>query len=291
MADEILPEIMATGCLPQPISTRTGIDLYTGVMIPPEQYRSTRVMARYVPRGKCQSSVPACNWYSTLKAYQTVFAMRTGKPYPELSYCANYQIDTNGNFDAGTMPLESIRQITRDGIVPVGPGLPEWFNQPRQIPPELMKRRSLFRGLGWEECRTGAQVISAILNTDPVNIGIDWMSEDVNPGPTGFLGVGGRIIDGHSVLAIGVEMGYHLSPSRIGIVFSNHHGDKLTPAFQDERGNQLKFPVWGDDGIGIVPIERVQAGIVKYGSFSLRSIMLTSDMLGDLPAPIFTAAA
>lgn len=291
MADEILPEIMATGCLPQPISTRTGIDLYTGVLIPPSQYKSTRVLAQYVPRGKCQSSVPACNWYSTVKAYQTVFAMRTGKPYPELSYCANYQIATNGDFDAGTMPLDAIKQISQQGIVPVGPDCPEWFNRPRQISAELMQRRSIFRGLGWEECRTAGQVISATINTDPVNIGIDWFAEDVNPGPSGFIGVNGRLIGGHSVLAIGVEMGYKYSPSGIGIVFSNHHGDKLTPAFKDERGNTLQFPVWGDDGIGIVPIERVAAGIVKYGAFSLRSIMLTADMLGDLPTPNFSQAA
>lgn len=291
MADEIIPEIMATGCLPQPISTRTGIDLYTGALIPPAKYKSTRVLAQFVPRGKCQSSVPACNWYSTVKAYQTVFAMRTSLPYPQLSYCANYQIATNGDFNAGTMPLDAIRQISQQGIVPVGPGLPEWFNRPRQIPAELIQRRSLYRGLGWEECRTAGQVISAVINTDPVNIGMDWMSEDVNPGPTGHLGVGGHVIGGHSVLAIGIELGYKLSPSGIGVVFSNHHGDKLTPALKDERGNTLQFPVWGDDGIGIVPIERVADGIVKYGSFTLRSIMLTAEMLGDLPTPNFSQAA
>lgn len=295
MADELDPQLMATGCLPQPPSTRVGA-AYTGVRTPRDRWVSTDTMRAFVPRGKCQSTVPACNWYTTGKGYQTKYAMMTGKPYPEVSYCAGYAEDTNNNFNVGTMPADSIRAIAAKGCLPVVPGLPEWFNSPRRVPPEAVAGRKNLRADEWEMCQTGEDVVSAILNGDPVNIGIDWFDSDANPGPTGHLPVRGQCFQprcpgGHSVLACGVVMGYALSPSGVGILFNNHHGDSLTRAQQDERGRTLTFPVWGDDGFGVMPLERIANGIPRYGSWALRSVFIPADALADVPDPQFPAAA
>lgn len=282
---------LATGCLPQPIETRVGVRVgYTGPMFPTRQYRNFDALRRFVPRGKCQSSVPACNWYTTGKAYQTVYAFTTGKPYPEVSYCAGYQEATGGDFNAGTLPIDSIRAISERGLFPASDALPEWFNRPRLIPADAVSGRKLLRADEWEEARSAEEIISALLNADVLNIGIDWYAQDVNPGPTGHLGLRGRLVGGHSVLACGVVMDYANSPSRIGILFNNHHGDSMTPAFQDERGNKLQFPVWGDDGFGVVPIERVVDGAAKYGAWVLRTVMMRGQDLNDVPVPNFHAA-
>ena len=55
--------IHATGCLEQPHETRVGAQCgaYTGAMIPRSEWVSTDALKRYVPRGKCQFTIPACN--------------------------------------------------------------------------------------------------------------------------------------------------------------------------------------------------------------------------------------
>jgi hypothetical protein len=281
--------MLATGCLPQPLGTRTaaGYRTYTGAAIDRKDWRSTDAMKPFVPRGKCQSHVPACNWYTTGKALQTKYFLTTGKLYPEVSYCAGYQEDTNGNFDAGTLPLDSIRMIANRGIPPAIAGLPEWFDRPRQIPADAQNARMNYRADEWEECKSAEQVVSAILNNDPVNLGIWWFDSDANPGPTGHLpvrGRGGR--GGHSVLGCGLVLDYAPSPSRVGVLFNNHHGDSKTPASRDERGRELKFPVWGDDGFGVVPLERVAEGIPVFGCWALRSVTVRNQDL-NVPKPIF----
>jgi hypothetical protein len=282
---------MATGCLPQPMDTRVGkcCAPYTGARIPPGEWRSSDALKPYVPRGKCQRHVPSCNWHTTGKAYQTKYAFMAGTPgkYPEVSYVAGFAEDTGNDFNVGTMPLESIRAIAERGLFPVTPDLPEWYDRPRRFPEDAQRRRALFRADEWEQCVTREDVVSALLNNDPVNIGIDWWDSDANPGPTGHLPVAGRGgKGGHSVLACGVVMGYALSPSGVGILFNNHHGDSHTPAFRDERGRQLKFPVWGDDGFGVVPVERVERGAPLYGCWALRTVYLLNDDL-DVPTPNF----
>lgn len=287
------PIVMATGCMPQPMETRVGFRVgYTGTQIKPSDYESVSVMRNYVPRGKSQGSVPACNIYTTGKCFQTVYAMRTGKPYPQVSYCAMYQEITHGDFEAGTLPIDAIRVAASRGFYPVSDDCPEWFNQPRRIAGAIEDQRHTLRTDEWEEVRTREDLLSAIMNNDPVDAGIDWYREDVNPGPKGRLGVrGSQLLGGHSVEFMGVVMGYDLSPSRIGVLFNNHHGDSETPAMTDERGNKLQFPIWGDDGFGIVPIERLEAGIPKYGAWAMRSVMIRSADLIDVPTPRFIGSA
>jgi hypothetical protein len=284
--------IMATGCKPQPPSTRATMPKFSGSRIPRSQYRSTDAMRRFVPLGKCQSSVPACCEYATIKCYQTKYGIVTGQSYPELSFCGNYQEQTGGDFTAGDMPLHAIKSLAEKGAYPVVPGLPEWFDRPMQIPAQAASKRHLFRADEWEECADEDDVVSAALNMDPVNVGIDWFDTDVNPGPTGHLQVqGNRLLGGHSLIVCGVVMGYRYSPSGIGLLFGNHHGDSKTPAMHDERGNTFKFPVWGDDGFGVMPIERIRDGIGKYGSFALRSIYLPDADLAGGPDPKFPDSA
>lgn len=266
--------IPATGCLPQPVGTRLGSHCtpYTGRKIDRSEWRSTDAMRRYVPRGKCQFHVPACNWYTTVKALQTKYFMTTGRVIPSLSYCAGYQEDTNGDFDRGTLPLESIRMIADRGVPPAIDGLPEWFDRRRNIPARAQEQRAFYKADEWEECDTAEDVISAILNNDPVNLGIWWYDSDANPGPSGRLGRGRGGRGGHSVLGCGIVMDFPNSPSGVGILFNNHHGDSETPARTDERGRQLTYPVWGDDGYGVVSIERVAEGIPIFGCWALRTV-------------------
>ena len=289
--DEITltPADLATGCLPQPPDTRVGVAVgYTGTLVPESQWASADALKRFVPRGKCQGSVPACNWYTTGKAYQTKYAYMSGGKCPQVSYCAGYQEDTGGNFRVGTMPLDSIKAIAARGLHPVTPDCPEWFNSPRRIPAAVEAARPLYRADEWEELRTKAEIVSAILNNDPVNAGMDWYDSDANPGPTGHLPVrGSGRPGGHSVLFCGVVTGYAPSPSGVGLLFNNHHGDSQTPATKDERGRTLRFPVWGDDGFGVVPVERVEADARKYGAWALRTVYVRNEDLADVPTPKF----
>ena len=277
--------IHATGCLEQPPETRVGAQCgaYTGRSIPRSDWATTDALKRYVPRGKCQFTVPACNWYATLKAWQIKYALVTGKPAPDVSYCAGYQEDTGGNFNVGTMPLRSIRQIAERGIHLATPDLPEWFNRPRRVPADVAAARVELRADEWEQVQTADEIVSALLNNDPIDFGMDWWDPDANPGPTGELAVSHRgEPGGHALTGWGVLMGYRLSPSGVGIRFNNHHGDSKTPAQADERGRKILSGIWGNDGDGIVPIERVVAGARKYGAWALRTVTIRDIDLPDL---------
>ena len=283
---------MATGCHVQPADTRAGMVKYTGPRIKESDYESTDALRPYVPLGLCQASVPACCEFATIKAYMTKFHVTTGKPSVPLSICASYQENVNGDFTSGDAPMHSLRSLATKGAYPVVDGLPVWFDRPRSVPADAVARRHLFRADEFEDCQEAADLISAILNMDPTNIGIDWYDTDVNPGPTGHLLVrGNRVVGGHSLTGCGIVMNYRPSPSGLGILFNNHHGDKLTPTQHDERGNTFTFPVWGDDGFGVMPIERAVAGMPKYGAFALRSVFVPDAILSDVPTPNFSSAA
>lgn len=290
MADIILtPADLATGCLEQPASTRVGTAVgYTGTMIPKSQWKPTDALKPYVPKGKCQFTVPACNWYAALKAFQTKYALTVGGKYPEVSYMAGYQEDTGGNFRVGTMPLDAIRTMASKGIHPIGPGCPEWFDSPRRIPQEIEAVRPTLRADEWEEVRVLDEIMSALLNTDPLDAGVDWWDSDANPGPDGHLPVrGSGRSGGHALTFYGIVMDYTPSPSRIGISFSNHHGDSLTPAVEDERGRKLRLGVWGNDGCGVMPVERLLSGAPRYGAWALRSVRVRNEDLDRVPDPVF----
>lgn len=286
-ADEIVPpQAFATGCLPQPPQTRS-LAAYSGPLVAPNKRFSTDAMRRYVPRGKCQSSLPACCSYTTVKAIQTKYRMATGKLFPELSYAAAHQEITGGRMSRGARPLDSIELVSKRGVPPVVPGLPEWFKTVTAIPPAATALRLAYRGDEWEEIVRAEQTLDAIYNNDPVNVCIWWYDSDANPGPTGHLPVrGSGEAGGHSVLGCGIVIGYRLSPSGVGILINNHHGDSQTPAMKDERGRTLRFSAWGDDGFGVVPIERIAAGLPDFGSYALRTVTLRDADL-DVPAPQF----
>ena len=284
--DELAP-LPALGCIPQPRSTRAALPRYDGPRINPADYYSTDYMRQFVPMGKSQKSVPACCAYATGKIWQLVYRLRTGKPAPDVSYCALYEEATGGNFNEGTMPLDLIRRMQRDGIPPATAALPEWFDSARRIPAESQAARKMLRADEWQECHTRDDVISAILSLRPVNVCMQWRQADSNPGPTGRLKLNaGRVLGGHSLVGCGIVMGYSESPSGVGILLNNHHGDSKVPAQRDERGNLLTYPVWGDDGFGVVPIERVEEDMESFGSFALSSVMVRSEDL-DVPEPHF----
>lgn len=284
--------VLATGCLPTPMDVRLSSGIrqgYTGTMVPKGEWRSTQALKPFVPRGRCQKHVPSCNWHTTGKAYQTKYAFMTGGRFmPNVSYVAGFQEDTGGNFDTGTLPINSIKAIATKGMHPVGPECPEWFDRPRKIPASVEAERFKYRADEWEEIRTLEELMSAILNNDPVNAGIHWYNADANPGPTGHLkhrppGQHG----GHSVLFFGALMNYQYSPMGIGIVFNNHHGDSKTPGGKNEFGQEMKFPSWGDDGFGVVPVERLIEGMPLYGAWALRTVYIQNEHLNDVPQPKF----
>ena len=123
-------------------------------------------------------------------------------------------------------------------------------------------------------------MVSDILSLSPCNIGIWWYDTDVNA-PNGELKVRGNSrLGGHAVVACGIVMNYSNSPSGVGIIINNHHGDSQTPATKDERGNTIRSGIWGKDGFGCVPIERLNNDIPTFGSFGLRSVMVNNEDLG-----------
>lgn len=278
---------MATGCEPQPPETRSSLSEYTGKIIDPSDYYSTDGLKRFVPRGKCQSSLPACCTYTTLKLVQAKYSYMTGGKYPEFSYAAAHQEITGGRMSRGARPIDSIELVANRGIPLATPNLPEWFSSPRKFPDDAVADRMDVRAAEWQHIRNGKEAVSAILNMDGVNVCIWWYDSDANPGETGYLPVRGRGgKGGHSVVGCGVLLGYELSPSRIGIIIGNHHGDKQTPAMKDERGRTLRFPSWGNDGFGVVPIERVEDGIPDFGCYALRTVTIRNEDL-NVPEPKF----
>jgi hypothetical protein len=255
---------------------------FSGKLIPFDQWQSTEYMLQFVPRGKCQFTQPSCNSYATGKTWQTKYALTVGKPgfVREVSYSALHQEITGGNMDEGSMPLDAIRINQEKGLPPVSDQLPEWFERTRPFPPNTPEQRKLNRADEWEECPSGAYVGSAIQAMQPCNIGVWWYDSDVNPGPTGELKVrGSSRLGGHAIVACGIVMGYRHSPRGIGIIISNSHGDSKTPSTKDERGNTIRSGVWGNDGFGILPIERLDNDIPTFGAFALRSVMVND---GDL---------
>ncbi len=273
------PGQLALGLEPSPSGT-TGLEPFTGTPIPRSAWVSTDALKPFVPRGKCQFSVPACTEYTNGKMYQTKLAHMTGRPgfVVPISYCANHQEITNGNMNRGSRAVDCIRQMVEKGLYPAGPNLPEWFDRPRQLP---AVERTPFAGDEWEEIFDADEVVSSLLGLNPVNVGFDWCQRDVTPGPAGHLVMdAGRVLGGHSVLACGVVMGYTPSPSHVGILFSNHHGDSQTPNQRNEFGQDMGAGVWGADGFGVVPIERVAAGIPKYSCCTLRTVKVRNE---DIP--------
>lgn len=248
---------------------------YSGPMLPREQWFSSDALIDFVPRGKCQFDQPSCNAYATGKVWQTKYALTVGKKnfVRPVSYSALHQEITGGRMNDGSMPVDAINLIQSKGLFPVTSMLPEWYKQVQQIPPDAALARKLNRADEWEECYDGSGVVNACLALKPCNIGIWWYDSDVNPGPTGYLKVSGRSkLGGHAVVACGVLMGYDYSPSGVGIIINNHHGDSKTPATTDERGNTIRAGVWGNDGFGVLPIERLNKDIPTFGAFCLGSV-------------------
>lgn len=277
---------MGMGCLEQPPETRS-LGSYTGQRIDRSQWTTVNTLKRFVPVGKCQFDLPGCCSWTTGKAVQTKYAYMVGGGYPQLSYAALHQLVTGGRMNRGARPIDSIEGVAKSGIPIVTPQLPEFFKSVRQLPKDAVEAGRAYLAHEWEECQSPEDVVSALLNNDPVNIGIWWYDSDANPGPSGHLpvrGSGGK--GGHSVEAYGVLMGYPKSPSGVGIVFSNHHGDKAVPAFKDERGRTLRSGVWGDDGCGVVPIERLIDGIPAFGCYALRTVTIRNEDL-NIPDPNF----
>lgn len=283
---EIKPESMATGLEPQPKESRT-LGAYTGQRIPASDYASTDALKRFVPRGKCQRTLPGCSSWTNGKCVQAKYAYMTGGKYPELSYAAMHQEITGGKMNRGSRPVDGIELIAKRGCPLATPNLPEWFASPRNFPADAVNDRMAYRADEWEECMSVEDVLSAILNMDPVNLGFWWYDSDANPGPTGHLpvrGSGGR--GGHSLIGCGIVMGYAKSQSGVGVLFNNHHGDKLSSSTVDERGRTLRYPVWGDDGFGVVPVERLVEGIEDFGCYALRTVTIRNEDI-NVPVPKF----
>ena len=291
--EQLHPSAMATGCLPAAPQAFAGLPAYSGDLIPPEQYRTTEAMKPFVQRGLCQASVPACCEYACLKCYLSKYAMTTGKTPPKLSFCATYQDAVGGDFSAGDVPPHAVAILAGKGAYPASDELPVWFGSPRRVPAAAEASRHLYRADEWEKCGSAAEVISAVLNGDPVAFCVEWFTSDRSPGPEGELPVqGDYAVGGHALFGWGLLLGYHLSPSGVGVRFNNHHGDKETPAITDEHGRQFLIGVWGDDGDGVMPIERIIRGFAIYGpAAALRSVYVPDSAFSDVPTPKFKDAA
>lgn len=281
MPDILLsPDQLALGNNPLPPGAMKP-RLSAAKLIPQSDWYSTEYLKQFVPRGKCQFNQPSCNSYATGKVWQTKYACTIGKAgfVRPVSYSALHQEITGGNMDDGSMPLDSIRINQERGLIAASSSLPEWYSSPRNLT-QFQDSRKLNRADEWEDCPSGAYIVSAVLAMQPCDFGIWWYDTDVNA-PNGELVVRGRTrLGGHALVACGLVMGYHNSPSGVGILFNNHHGDSQTPSQTDERGNSIRAGIWGNDGFGIVPIERLDADVPTFGAFALRSVMVNDEDLG-----------
>jgi hypothetical protein len=268
---------MALGCEPCPQGT-TGLPRYSGPQVPQSEWKAVDALRPFAPLGKCQFNLPACCTYTRVKAYQTLHAFHSGKVgnFPEVSYAAMHQEATGGRMQQGARPVDVLRTAPQ-GLVPVSPETPEFFTSPRNF---SGKGRELLKEDEWQEVFGLEDTVSAVLSLHAVNVCLDWRQRDANPGPTGELVMeAGGMLGGHSVLAVGIRFDYRNSPSGIGVIIQNHHGDKLSSGGKNEFG--LVSGVWGDNGFGIVPIERIVAGAEKYSSTALRTVMIQDKDLAN----------
>lgn len=278
---ELSPGQFGLGLEPTPSGT-TGLPAYTGAVIPRSEWASTYAMKRFVPRGKTQFNLPACTSYTNGKMFQTAIAVAVGRAgwWPEVSYCAAHQEITRNNMQQGSRAVDCIRLMVDRGLVPVMDGVPEFYGTPRQLPAAAQQERLKYAGGEWEEVFSVEQAVSAILSNHPVNIPVDWREADTNPGPTGHLKLNaGRLLGGHSILGCGIVLNYPESPSGLGFLCGNHHGDKLTPNTKNEFGQVMKAGSWGDDGFCVVPAERVAVAIPKYSSCALRTVKVLDEWI------------
>jgi hypothetical protein len=258
---------LALGCEPTPQGT-TGLPRYAGAAIPRSEWRPVDVLRKYAPRGKCQFNLPACCTYTQLKQFQTLYAFACDGYYPEVSYAAMHQEVTGGRMQQGARPVDTMRLATTKGIVPASAEAPEFFTSPRRF---SGAGRELLVPHEQEELFTLEELVSSILNLEAPNVCLDWRERDANPGPSGECVMdAGRLLGGHSVLAVGVRFDYRHSPSGIGVLIQNHHGDKLSSGGKNEFG--MVSGVWGDDGFGWIPAERLVDGAGKYTSTTLRTV-------------------
>jgi len=249
-------------------------------LIPRSDWYTTEYLKQFVPRGKCQFNQPSCNSYATGKAYQTKYAQIVGKAgfVRPVSYSALHQEITGGNMDEGSSPLDSIRLNQEKGLRAATQQLPEWYSSPHQLASNDTTRL-LQRADEWEDCPSGAYIVSAVLAMQPCDFGMWWCEGDVNAANGELTMNPGRKLGGHALVACGVVMGYKNSPSGVGILLNNHHGDSQTPSQTDERGNSIRAGIWGNDGFGIVPIERLDTDVPSFGAFALRSVYVNDEDL------------
>lgn len=293
---------LATGLLEQPMSTRVGACMapYSGDDIPRSEYKTTTLMKKWLPLGVCQFWVPACCQYTSVKSYIGLYAFNTGGLiYPNLSYCALHQevtngsVDREGKFNMGARPLDAMQHMLTYGIPTVEEGLPAFYDRPRPIPSLAQANRKRYVPDEWEHIDNTNQLISAHHGIGYSNIGIEWWQSDANPGPQGFLPVKGTgRKGGHSVVGCGFIFNYPLSPSGCGILFQNHHGDEKTQAGGKNEFGGATCPIWGDNGFGVAPIERVERGIEIFGCWWMRSVTLRNEDLAIIKGkPQFNTAS
>lgn len=267
--------VMALGCEPTPQGT-TGLKKWAGLLIPESDWKPVNALEQFVPLGKCQYSLPACCSYSRGKAYQTLHAFHSGKVgnYPQISYAAMHQEATNGNMNQGARPDDMFR-LARNGIVPADVEVPEYYTTPRNY---KGTGRDLNMEDEWYELFGLNDTVSALMSLHACNVCFDWRQKDSNPGPSGELVMdAGGYLGGHSLMACGIRFDYRHSPSGIGVRINNHHGDELTSGGENEFGQVSG--VWGDNGFGWVPIERVIAGAKVYSSTALRTVQILDSNL------------
>jgi hypothetical protein len=257
-------------------------------------------LLNYVPKGKFQNGVGACNAYATGKDFQGCVRM-SGGPKIDVSYAGLYW-QINGGRDSGSTPEAALQAMLQGGIALADSTTPELTTRNLRLSSAKLAEAKQYR---FHEAHTinrndgGASFCRAIMSGFLCNGGIWWWDTDDYMTQDGRMPPVGRNIrswskGGHSVCMGGLKWfdepatlkaGPHTFqlPAGLYVEINNHHGDDECPPFTFSNGATVK-PRWGLNGNGFIHLGRFLDGMKAFGFWALRDVMR---FWGDLPAPVF----
>jgi len=256
----------------------------------------------FVPRGKFQDGVGACNIYTTGKAFQACTKMQGG-PSVDVSYAAVYwDLNRTNDPGQGTLPEDSLKYMLEKGIPLASQETPELTQRRFNLTPAQRKDALKYRfndAYLLNRNNGGLSACDAIMKGYLADGGIWWYDTDSYVSKDGRLPAVGRNIrsfspGGHSVIfgslkwfdeggqvnaggrMVNLESGLHIG-------FNNHHGDDECKPFTFPNGATVT-PRWGLNGCGYIPMSRVTAGMKVFAWWALKDVFR---FWGDLPTPTF----